>query len=624
MNIRPEDADDPLFNGVPISTCDLTEFAASLRVVEKSAEDTDMGYAALTVGQILESTDGMKLEVKCIYGAGAHATVAGALVISVPSKRDVDPLERLPQLEIGDFCAVKVHRADDTVRDAGLNEADVIVRVAAAAADLVNPPAKVRATAGGPPPTADRAPPPAIAIYTGRKPRPLPIASLAARPFTLTTGHLVVPLLAFLCSARAVLDEHVAPPASVEAPPCRWVVRAGRAPGSQVVLRGSAAQAVIIERLRAAQRAKAQAAAAATAAAKLEGPATAGTGAVAGGAVVGKLAVATAPLGAHARPPAASQPAAAGGDASAAGGAGVRFSLAAVGMFTLDLVAAVAAVAAAGYVHTDIKPHNVLVSFDATRAVLADFGVAQRTSQLAALSSDAVGGSVQARWYRAPEVVVRAAPYGPQIDVWAVACTAFEMYTAAVLFEGATNADVAALMAVACGPWPGRLTRGGAVAAALFGGDAVSIRGVSADVARWCAARRGEADGGVLAEEAAARNEAPNQPRVPRADARSVAARIHAAAAADPTATVEVAVSASLLKGLAAGRPKAELRGGAGRHGVRDAVMSRQLPLFVDFLETALVLDPYTRPSAAELLSHPFVATASVFAQAAQMASLMG
>lgn len=61
--------------------------------------------------------------------------------------------------------------------------------------------------------------------------------------------------------------------------------------------------------------------------------------------------------------------------------------------------------------HRDIKPENVLVSGDTIK--LADFGLARSLID----SNPQLTYYVSTRWYRAPEVILRASSYGPPIDL---------------------------------------------------------------------------------------------------------------------------------------------------------------------------------------------------------------
>ncbi len=96
------------------------------------------------------------------------------------------------------------------------------------------------------------------------------------------------------------------------------------------------------------------------------------------------------------------------------------------------------AVHAAGIVHRDVKPENVVIEEGTGRAVLVDFGLAVESNDR---SAEAVAGTPS---YMAPE----QAGVGPQAgvvtartDVYALGCTAFEMLTGRLPFEATTYAD---------------------------------------------------------------------------------------------------------------------------------------------------------------------------------------
>jgi serine/threonine protein kinase len=107
----------------------------------------------------------------------------------------------------------------------------------------------------------------------------------------------------------------------------------------------------------------------------------------------------------------------------------------------LDVLAALEVAHAAGIVHRDVKPANVLVGEDG-HACLTDFGIATTTDDSTLTAEGAVLGSPS---YMAPERA-QGAPPAPAVDLWSVGAT---LYTAV---EGRTPFDrgdpMATLLAV--------------------------------------------------------------------------------------------------------------------------------------------------------------------------------
>ncbi len=87
-----------------------------------------------------------------------------------------------------------------------------------------------------------------------------------------------------------------------------------------------------------------------------------------------------------------------------------------------QVAAALDAAHAAGIVHRDVKPHNVLV--EGERAYLSDFGLAKDSGESGA-SSASVVGTVE---YMAPEQW-RGERAGPEADVYALGCVLYETLT---------------------------------------------------------------------------------------------------------------------------------------------------------------------------------------------------
>lgn len=93
--------------------------------------------------------------------------------------------------------------------------------------------------------------------------------------------------------------------------------------------------------------------------------------------------------------------------------------------------------------HRDVKPENMLLGepsptahgvCDIRSLKLADFGSAKIMSEGPSTSY------ICARWWRAPELVVGCAEYGPAVDWWSAACVFAEMMIGAPIFPGSSSA----------------------------------------------------------------------------------------------------------------------------------------------------------------------------------------
>jgi meiosis induction protein kinase IME2/SME1 len=109
------------------------------------------------------------------------------------------------------------------------------------------------------------------------------------------------------------------------------------------------------------------------------------------------------------------------------------------------------------FFHRDIKPENILISnsapFDSQlkryssfitppstppmySVKLADFGLARETRSKLPYTT-----YVSTRWYRAPEVLLRAGEYSAPVDMWAIGAMAVEIATLKPLFPGGNEVD---------------------------------------------------------------------------------------------------------------------------------------------------------------------------------------
>jgi serine/threonine protein kinase len=107
----------------------------------------------------------------------------------------------------------------------------------------------------------------------------------------------------------------------------------------------------------------------------------------------------------------------------------------------LDLLSAIDVAHAAGVVHRDVKPANVLVSADG-QACLTDFGIATTTDDATLTTQGAVLGSPS---YMAPERA-QGEPPTPAVDLWSLGATLYAAVEGRPPFDRGT--PMATLMAV--------------------------------------------------------------------------------------------------------------------------------------------------------------------------------
>jgi serine/threonine protein kinase len=108
----------------------------------------------------------------------------------------------------------------------------------------------------------------------------------------------------------------------------------------------------------------------------------------------------------------------------------------------LQLVAALDAVHAAGVVHCDIKPSNLLLGEDG-RLVLVDFGIAEATGLGAVEPAREEGFVVGSPAYMAPELI-GGEDARPATDVWSLGATLYTTVEGRPPFRGADAAETLA------------------------------------------------------------------------------------------------------------------------------------------------------------------------------------
>jgi serine/threonine-protein kinase PRP4 len=148
-------------------------------------------------------------------------------------------------------------------------------------------------------------------------------------------------------------------------------------------------------------------------------------------------------------------------------GKGVGLPLAAVRVYGAQLLLALGLLRRLGYVHGDLKPHNILADAGYGTIKLADFGSSFREDAPEAEPAPYVGS----RFYRAPEAIL-GARHTPALDMWAAGCVLFELYTGEPLLAGRSNNDMLYRVQCLFGRFPHKMLRRHLAHAAATGAEA--------------------------------------------------------------------------------------------------------------------------------------------------------
>lgn len=131
----------------------------------------------------------------------------------------------------------------------------------------------------------------------------------------------------------------------------------------------------------------------------------------------------------------------------AQGTRGQYYTAETAGTLAAQLLSALAYLHSLGIVHCDVQPSNVCVVDENARTFkLIDFGSA-------VFRSDQCCSYVQARFYRAPEVLLKRS-YDRKIDVWGTASTIIEPVIGHVLFQFGSSVRMLAAHQAILGPFP--------------------------------------------------------------------------------------------------------------------------------------------------------------------------
>ena len=88
-----------------------------------------------------------------------------------------------------------------------------------------------------------------------------------------------------------------------------------------------------------------------------------------------------------------------------------------------------------GFFHRDLKPENMLTTDNGILKII-DFGLAREVR-----SRPPYTEYVSTRWYRAPEILLRATNYNSPVDIFALGCIIAELFLMKPLFNGSSEID---------------------------------------------------------------------------------------------------------------------------------------------------------------------------------------
>eukprot|EP00040_Diaphanoeca_grandis_P036767 m.236173 g.236173 ORF g.236173 m.236173 type:complete len:422 (+) comp33677_c0_seq2:1027-2292(+) len=111
------------------------------------------------------------------------------------------------------------------------------------------------------------------------------------------------------------------------------------------------------------------------------------------------------------------------------------FSLPRIASVSKGIVNALRNLRRSRIVHCDLKPENILLTHEGGDEIkVIDFGSS-------CFAKDQVHTYIQSRFYRAPEIILGAFPYGCPIDMWSLGCILVELFTGKPLFPGHSEAE---------------------------------------------------------------------------------------------------------------------------------------------------------------------------------------
>lgn len=103
-----------------------------------------------------------------------------------------------------------------------------------------------------------------------------------------------------------------------------------------------------------------------------------------------------------------------------------------------QLLCGLAALHSKWFVHRDVTPGNILLSFRSGIAKLGDFGFARTLGH----KGRPLTPMCTTLWYRAPELLYGAKFYGQAVDIWSTGCVMAELYLRQALFQARGEFDM--------------------------------------------------------------------------------------------------------------------------------------------------------------------------------------
>merc|ERR1712085_1103 len=131
-------------------------------------------------------------------------------------------------------------------------------------------------------------------------------------------------------------------------------------------------------------------------------------------------------------------------------------ALHAVRAYTQQLMVALAHMREHGIIHADIKPDNILISKNHQLVKICDLGTALE------LKDVNPSPYLASRFYRPPEVIL-GCDFTFPVDMWAMGCTLFELFTGKTLLKSVSNNDHLKKIMELRGKVPGKVIKKGFV-----------------------------------------------------------------------------------------------------------------------------------------------------------------